>query len=172
MNRILQKSMSPAFAISALALAIAFGGGTALGQGLITTSQLANGSVTTQKLADHSVTAAKLAGPGKYYYVGTKAAPFLNGWTNYFKSQGYARIRYYKDALGVVHLEGVMFGGGGNNDAFRLPKGFRPQVGHAFVVAASTGSSFDDVDVFANGYVYIDGTGDPCSLDGISFRTR
>ncbi|MGO8961114.1 MAG: hypothetical protein ACLQFR_27660 [Streptosporangiaceae bacterium] len=172
MKRILRQSLTPAFAISALALAIAFGGGTALGQSLISTGQLANSSVTTPKLADHSVTAAKLAGPGKYYYVGTKSVPFLNGWTNYFKSAGYARVRYYKDVVGVVHLEGVMYGGGGNNFAFRLPSGFRPQVNHAFIVAASTGSSFDDVDVYANGNVFINGTGDPCSLDGISFRTR
>lgn len=172
MKRIFQQSLTPAVAISALALAVAFGGGTAIGQSLVGTGQLANSSVTTPKLADHSVTSAKLAGPGKYHYVGSKGVPFLNGWTNYFKSSGYARVRYYKDVVGVVHLEGVMFGGGGNNNAFRLPKGYRPQVNHAFIVAASTGSSFDDIDVYASGYVYINGTGDPCSVDGISFRTR
>ncbi len=172
MKRILRKSLTPAFAISVLALAVAFGGGTAIGQSLVSTGQLANSSVTTPKLADHSVTAAKLAGPGKYYYVGTKAVPFLNGWTNYFKSMGYARVRYYKDVVGVVHLEGVMFGGGGNNYAFKLPKGFRPQLNHAFIVAAGTGNLSDDVDVYANGYVFINGPNDPCSLDGISFRTR
>jgi len=172
MRQILKRSITPAVGLGLLALAVAFGGGTAVGQSLVTTGQVANGAITTAKLANGSVTSAKLANPGKYYYVGTKAVPFRNGWADYPKSYGYARVRFYRDVVGVVHLEGVMYGGGGDNIAFVLPKGFRPQFNHAFVVAAGTGNYTDDVDVYANGTVYINGTNDPASLDGISFRTR
>jgi len=53
-----------------------------------------------------------------------------------------------------------------------MPKGFRPLVTHAFVVAATSGDGFVDVDVYPSGQVLINGSDDPASLDGISFRTR
>jgi hypothetical protein len=155
MKQIFQRTLSPSFVVAVIALAMAVGGATALGQ-----------SVASQGAG--VALGAGLAGPGTYHNVTT----YENGWASYPKADGFGLARYYKDTVGIVHLEGVIYGGGGNNYAFRLPKGYRPLVTHAFVVAATTGNSFVDVDVYPSGKVLINGLGDPASLDGISFRTR
>jgi hypothetical protein len=147
MKRFVKRTVTPSFAVAVLALAVAVGSGTALGQ---------------------SLASPRLASPGAYHNING----FRNGWTFFPKADGYGRARYYKDAVGIVHLEGVIYGGGGDNNAFVLPKGDRPLVTHAYVVAATVGDGFVDVDVYSNGDVYVNGVGDPCSLDGISFRTR
>jgi hypothetical protein len=92
---------------------------------------------------------------------------------------------FYKDAFGIVHLEGVVWDNFGLNQSriFILPAGYRPAASHIFVV---TGREITDareahgrIDVGSDGAVALvirpDSDGDfgplaHLSLDGISFR--
>ncbi|MNI57151.1 hypothetical protein D3C73_1121930 [compost metagenome] len=52
----------------------------------------------------------------------------LNGWAA-FNADVYPSARFYKDSMGIVHLDGIIAGGvvtGGSN-IFVLPIGYRPK---------------------------------------------
>jgi hypothetical protein len=170
MSRALSRRVSPSLAVASVALLFALGGGVALGaSGLVTTKQIANGAVTTPKLHDHSVTSIKLAPLEAYHQVGTSAIPFENGWHDV---AGYAPARFYKDPFGVVHLEGLITGGGASF-AFTLPKGYRPGANHEWPIAVGSGGSGMPVaTIFSSGAVQVFDLGTANSLDGISFRTK
>ena len=170
MKRILGRALSPSLAISALALSLALGGGSALAvAGLIGTAQIKNGAVTTPKLANGAVTSAKVAAPKC-----GNVTVFTNGWKNIASGDGFHRARFCKDVLGIVHLDGVLTGGTAFTAAFTLPRAFRPAFNHAFAVAAGiSGPTLENVDVFTNGVVFMNGTAtDAVSLDGVSFPLR
>ena len=169
MKQILGRALSPSLAISALALSLALGGGTVWAAGLISTSQIQNGAVTTPKLADGAVTAPKLAAEVCHNVTG-----FKNGWKNLPKIDGFHAAQFCTDALGFVHLEGVLTGGTASTVAFRLPKFARPRFNHAFAVAAGFGSpALEDVDVFANGDVFLNGAvSTAVALDGVTFKSH
>lgn len=75
------------------------------------------------------------SGPMLWHYVGAVGEPgFLNGWTNLSgipsalnTGAGDGPVRYAKDALGFVHLEGMIAGGTVGAEGFILPAGFRPE---------------------------------------------
>jgi hypothetical protein len=52
------------------------------------------------------------------------ATPLLNSWVNF--GAGYRDAGYYKDALGIVHLSGLIASGTVGQSAFNLPVGYRP----------------------------------------------
>jgi len=54
------------------------------------------------------------------------AVTFQNGWVNY--GSGFPPCTYWKDAMGIVHLEGLVQGGTINATVFTLPAGYRPGV--------------------------------------------
>jgi hypothetical protein len=208
MKRILGRVLSPSFAISALALSVALGGGSALaaagligpGQiqngavtapklanGAVTAPKLANGAVTAPKLANGAVTPAKLANgavtPAKLANGAVTpakiAAPvcgnvtvFLNGWQNIASTDGFHPARFCKDALGYVHLDGVLDGGTTFTRAFTLPPAFRPAFDHEFAVAAQGISApvAETIDVFTDGGVFVAGpSAGAVGLDGVTF---
>lgn len=168
MKRILRRFLSPSLAMATVALSLVLGtGGAVMASGLIRTGQIGNGAVTTAKLANGAVTPSKLA-PERCRRV--TAAMFRNGWHNFGHS--FAIARFCVDALGLVHLEGVITGGTADTIAFRLPRADRPRASHAFAVAAGgSPPSLEDVNVFFTGDVFLNGTADPVALDGVSFRT-
>jgi hypothetical protein len=180
MKRILGRALSPSLAISALALSLALGGGSALAvAGLIGTGQIKNGAVTTPKLANGAVTAPKLANgavtPAKVAgMVCRNVTVFTNGWKNIARGDGFHAARICIDSLRVVHLEGVLTGGTAFTGAFTLPRALRPAFNHAFAVAAGvSGPTLENVDVFTDGVVLLNGAAtDAVSLDGVSFPLR
>ena len=89
-----------------------------------------------------------------------------NGWVNY--AGGWAPAAYMKDALGFVHLRGLIRSGTWSN-AFVLPAGFRPGVNHLHCISTG-GEGFGRIDVYPDGSVRpVNGNNGWMSLDGISF---
>jgi hypothetical protein len=89
------------------------------------------------------------------------ATTAASGWTN---TSG----RYFKDALGYVHLSGYMAGGSGLMTT--LPSGFYPAQQESFVVNAS--GALGVVTVFTNGQVSLtSGTSTYVYLSPITFST-
>lgn len=62
-------------------------------------------------------------------------AAFLNGWAPF--GGIYNTPGYWKDALGVVHLRGLMAGGVVGSPAFVLPAGYRPTATELIGVASN-----------------------------------
>jgi len=146
MKKILAKALSPSFAVSVLALAVALGGG-------------AGYALAGARAPQVTVRCFNLA-------------HFKNGWhgstlANFHKPE------VCKDSLGYVHLHGLLVGGASFSAAFTLPAGDRPKFSHAYAVAAGLGGPIlEDVKVFAStGVVFLDGADtDGVSLDGVTFH--
>jgi len=98
---------------------------------------------------------------------GWQNVSFQNAWQNY---GGYNPAGYFKDSQGIVHLRGLVKGGGDNKAIFRLPAGYIPQYRELRVVCTNPNVS-GRVDILTNGDVWAH-TVDSAwvSLDGISFR--
>lgn len=95
------------------------------------------------------------------------APSLLNSWVDYggnFNPSG-----YYKDAFGIVHLRGFIYGGTMNASAFILPEGYRPAYEERHVVISNNAAG--SLKIAANGNVYPwVGSAANFSLDGITFR--
>ena len=79
---------------------------------------------------------------------------------------------YWKDASGVVHLEGsVVNDGSGTSTAFTLPAGYRPKSPHApvFVCYVNQSPNYYSPQISVSGDVGIGTVAATYSLDGISF---
>jgi phage minor structural protein len=99
------------------------------------------------------------------------APTLLNGWVNY--GSGYETAGYYKDALGFIHLKGVIKSGTMGAAAFTLPAGYRPSYKKMFIVPTAGGAGRVDIDTSGNVIVvsYGSATNGYVSLDGIEFNT-
>ncbi len=141
----LGKVLNPTFAISVMALAVALGGGAAWA---------AAGTAPRATVTCVTIT------------------HFQNHWKNAPSSDGFRKTQACRDSLGFVHLYGLLTGGTAQTTAFTLPHGFRAKFNHAWAVAAGLGAPTmpEDVDVFNNGAVFLNGSLDPVSLDGVSFH--
>jgi hypothetical protein len=106
----------------------------------------------------------------------TTISAFTNGWSSAGSTPA---VGYFRDALGIVHLEGAIAGGEDNHSAFALPAGFR---GAGWYSAANpNGTAATDTGTPCE--IHIDSSsgdvvpGDRCStvsgsdidLDGITF---
>jgi hypothetical protein len=60
---------------------------------------------------------------------------YASGWGVY-ADLNFTPVRYRKDALGYVHMEGLIAGGTIGTTAFQLPAGFRPGINLIFASAA------------------------------------
>jgi hypothetical protein len=102
------------------------------------------------------------------------APTLLNGWVNY--ANGYNDAGFYKDALGWVHLKGLVKLGPPGSVIFTLPTGFRPAQRYLTVaIGSQAGYVMVRVDVETNGnvsVVYASGAGtmDWVTLDQVHFK--
>lgn len=99
----------------------------------------------------------------------TATTPSLdNGWTG---AAGQEAPSYWRDAFGVVHLNGVGDGSGASSGTlFTLPSGYRPTAARRFVASLGSGTSADVV-VATSGTVTTSSTTAFQCLDNITFRT-
>lgn len=117
----------------------------------------------------------------RWRYIGDAGEPaFENGWTNYDASLShqqatYQHVAYSKDALGFVHLTGLLKGGTIGQVMFRLPGAYCPWYYHAFGAISNNAPArltVAWVNVDNNCLVYADtGSNAWVSLDGISFQS-
>jgi hypothetical protein len=177
----------------------------------ITTGKIKKNAVTTAKIKKQAVTAAKvkkgtltgtqinastlgtvptaqtanaLAPSEGWHEVGAPGEPgFLNGWHNL--PAPFESTAFYKDHEGIVHLQGFVNVGSGEEPivglVFTLPVGFRPGTGLSLVfpnveeneeisvLGSNVSSGGKDLsgDIFAN-----QGPGAIVSLNGITFRAE
>lgn len=96
-----------------------------------------------------------------WFEVGQGGNPaFQNSWVNY-DEPNFGRLRYSKDARGVVTITGAIKDGSIStaNPVFTLPVGYRPLTRYAMVVVGSNtatgGDGFSTIIVFPNGDVTI-----------------
>lgn len=97
------------------------------------------------------------------------APTFTNSWVNY--GAGYNDAGYRKDALGWVHLRGLVKNGIDGASIFTLPTGYRPQYRELLVCGSN--------DLYGRLDIPTDGTVVPASavtspvyvcLDGLTFK--
>lgn len=94
---------------------------------------------------------------------------FQNAWRNY--ANGYNDAGYFKDSMGIVHLRGLV-AGGGINTIFVLPAGYRPAFRQLFVCCTNPNVA-GRVDVTSAGEVtVVVGNSGWVSLDGLTFRAE
>jgi hypothetical protein len=91
------------------------------------------------------------------------APTLINSWVNY--GGAYLTAGYWKDAFGLVHLQGSIKDGAGGTAAFQLPTGYRPAASCTFFNLSVY------ITVQADGYVVMSGTSALAGLDGVYFRT-
>ena len=90
---------------------------------------------------------------------------FQNSWTDYSESFG----KYYKDALGIVHMRGLIAGGAPPSVAFTLPEGYRPE--RPLRIATVANGAFGYIIIGSNGDVTIQvGSATWTSLANVSFK--
>lgn len=95
--------------------------------------------------------------------------PTLAGaWVNF--GAPFQTARYWKDAHGVVHLEGLVKSGVGT--IFTLPTGYRPVADNLFAAIAGTPTDVGRIDVTSSGAVSLGsgwGNNTFVQLSGITF---
>lgn len=183
--------------LALIALFIALGGvsyaAAVLPKNSVGTKQLKRNAVVSGKVADGSLLRKDFRkgqlprtqiDPTHYVKPATSSCSTSPGafcmatgasWVNF--AQGYAPVGYFKDAAGVVHLQGAAlftpdadYCGDNCGPVFYLPPGYRPTDGiHEAIVYTGNGT-FQYLDVHPNGAVHPgDGTL-YVALDGVSFR--
>jgi hypothetical protein len=156
--------------IALIALFVALGGTSyaainALPKNSVGTKQLKNGAVTAKKINSSAA--------GKVMVVGlSQGAPaYAAGWEA-GTGGGDEAASFYKDAMGIVHLQGnaETTGGPATGKIFTLPAGYRPQGNIYFEVYGNSGvpgqiqiQSDGDVYEFSVAKSYV-------GLSNISFR--
>jgi hypothetical protein len=101
--------------------------------------------------------------------VGAADQPAFQGaWTN-FDTATFHGARFWKDPMGIVHLEGLVKSGAVPSTIFILPAGYRPSNGHLFMV--NSNGAVGRVDVASTGNVVAQaGNNAWFSLSGIHFK--
>lgn len=105
------------------------------------------------------------------HVVGDSGEPaFQNSWINY-DTATFRGARFWKDPMGVVHLEGlVKNGAAAPSTVFTLPAGYRPGNGLIFAVIANNTIARVDVAPTGNIVWQAGGTNAFLSLAGITFK--
>jgi hypothetical protein len=136
--------------VASIALFIALGGTsyaaiTALPKNSVGTKQIKNGAVTATKISKSAAGAVKV--------VGNAGAPaFAGSWIS-ASGGGDEGVSFYKDALGIVHLQGNVSTGGSPDTGtiFTLPAGYRP-AGNLFFAAYGSSGTAAYVAVLSDAY--------------------
>lgn len=98
---------------------------------------------------------------------GAPEPAFQGTWTNY-DTTVYRGLRFWKDAMGLVHIEGAVKNGLVPGTIFILPPGYRP--GGALPFSAHTNSGHGQIDVAATGNVVAQTGGN--TLVGLSIHFK
>jgi hypothetical protein len=192
---------TPALVISVLALFIALGGSAwALKTNSVRSRTIVNGQVKTSDLDDGAVTSSKVAAahlhkvsdppsggdacagtdPDTGVFCGSTAqTPSGAVWSNYPFPGLWEGASFFKDAAGVVHLQGLVQCSpavecSSQPVIFVLPPSYRPAQGLVYGVDSGL-AAHNRVEVHPNGVVrwYVDDPSSPhdyLSLSGVSFR--
>jgi hypothetical protein len=165
--------------------------------GGLTGWDIADGTLRLADLGPNSVDASKIVNDEAWHEIGAPGQPEFTChgpgnsygcFANY--GQGFNTAGFYKDALGVVHLKGLIHWTSGSNTsiggcgwwAFVLPAGYVPAEKELHASLAGTPTTYGSagrVDIDTYGAVYPcdsddpNGTIDPNDwfvLDGITFR--
>lgn len=156
-------------------------------KGAITEIRIAKDAVTGEKVKDGSLTgsdinastlgtvpnADKLGGtPASGYAKSQLPTPTLATLKGTWKTEpGRAPATFYKDSFGIVHLEGVVEGGGEFSEIFSLPSGFRPGGSANFLVYGNASTPAGIFISSEDGEVaLLEGDDEFISLYGITFR--
>lgn len=134
-------------------------------------SNLSNYNMVNNAVRDISNRIKPLTPPDKAWReVGATNQPaFENSWVNYNTASFYGAA-FYKDALGFVHLRGLVKSGtvGTGFAIFTLPTGYRPLKQLGYVVNANT--AFGNLRISTDGKVFLEtGSNAYLFLDGITF---
>lgn len=188
--RRIKSRLSYSNVIATIALFLALGGGAfaathlkknsvtskAIKKNAVTSPKIKNGAVTGAKLANGAVTSGKIGnnqvGENQLAKLTYQNASVTSGTTG-----ANPVPQFGKDALGIVHLRGVVGSVTLGTPIFTLPSGFRPPQAETFPAIGGF-SSHCEVDISASGLVTPFGPGGaaPCNpllitLDGITFST-
>lgn len=151
-------------------------------KGTLTGTQVKASTLGTVPNATHAGSADvanTLPAPEAWHGVGGPGEPqFQNGCHNTGLPDS-ASVRFYKDQVGIVHLEGIYDCPAENVTAFQLPAGYRPQPNLNFSVPlfgnegviVVTGTA-PDMPATGFGAVKCPLEKKPCILDGIAFRAE
>lgn len=97
------------------------------------------------------------------------APTLLNSWVN--NGSGTTNAGYWKDADGIVHLQGTIKSGTIGAIAFTMPSGYYPNSSASMSFPANSNGAFGHVVISSSGDVYpMSGSALQFSLDGITFR--
>jgi hypothetical protein len=161
--------ISPAGVIATGALFLSLGGGAALAATAIDGHTVTDRSLPGVKIVKHTVGSNELKQPALHYFGQPGSAPFENGWQAPGPNDRNGRPGYMKDASGVVHFTGELkYGGQSTAVMFTLPPGYRPD--HEAVVTVPVGYHINaEMEIDANGDVYMEDSAGTVTLDGVSF---
>ncbi len=123
--------------------------------------------------AQMSVFLIKALGSEDVHLVGTAGEPpFQNGWHN-FDANTNSTAGFFKDALGIVHLQGTILSPNNGSTAFTLPQGNRPAK-DLFLPCAGSGPIAANLILKPDGELKPGCAGAPVNcfvgLDGLAFR--
>jgi hypothetical protein len=133
-------------------------------------------SVTRQQMAVFIVKAMDdVTQSEAFHLVGQPGEPgFFSGWDNF--GSGLAEAGFFKDALGIVHLKGTIFGPS-DSFAFFLPEGYRNSPTEVLLLpVAGTAVGGGPIAAYLvidnGGLLPVCASGGSCGfgLDGLSFR--
>ena len=122
-----------------------------------------NGNFDELKTVTDSYTAKGFVAPDS----GWIAPTFVNNWVNY--GGGYNTAGYRKDAMGYVHLRGLIKSGTAAQNAFVLPAGYRPEMRE--LLSVQSNDTEGRIDVLTTGDVLMQGISNIwVCLDGLTFK--
>lgn len=102
------------------------------------------------------------------HIVGDSGEPaFQNSWVN-FDTSTFRGARFWKDPMGIVHIEGLVKSGTVGTTIFTLPAGYRP--GNGLMFPSITNSGVGRVDVAATGNVVHNSGGNTYFSINLSFK--
>lgn len=140
-----------------------------LDAGVIAALQIAANAITTAKILDDNVTLQKLEAAVRTK-LGYLSAPdtswntltLQNSWVTYDAT--YGPCQYYKDALGIVHLRGLIKNGTTSTGTVigNLPSGYRPSK-NTILPGLCTGRTLWDYRIGTTGDITIGDLGAPSS---------
>ena len=138
--------------------------------------QVSDGSIFMAAAANiyNGASALHVLGSGGFSTASWTAFTLLNSWTNYTGAGYNAPASYYIDAIGIVHLRGVVKGGTITTVIANLPVGYRPEYYVNIPVVSNGAFGYINISPWSAGdagnMACEVGNNTYVCLDGISFK--